>query len=187
MLRTPPQKEKFKHSTPRTRNRIFARYDSSQPVRGIAYREGVDKDHVYGVIKRWNFDDPGVSRTGRGRPRSLDERDTRRMLRCVAIDPFMSISQILRDCGFECSESTVRRHLIRNGIMHRLAATRPFLTEEHAAERLAWALEHQDKPLEYWRRVLFTDESTIDRGAGPARKWVFRPRGLKLVPFRDHV
>lgn len=62
--------------------------------------------------------------------------------------------------------ATLRNYLKEEGIMHTLAAIRPFLSEEYAAIHYAWALKHCDKDCNFWRTVLFTNESTIKYGAG---------------------
>ena len=59
--------------------------------------------------------------------------------------------------------------------MYVQAARRPFLTEEAAENRLEWAMQHRDLPLAFWRRVLFTDESAVERSDGQKVSWVFRP------------
>ena len=50
--------------------------------------------------------------------------------------------------------------------MHRKAAQRPFIEEEHAEARLRFGVRHLSHGLDYWKRVLFTDESTIERADG---------------------
>ena len=61
--------------------------------------------------------------------------------------------------------------------MHFQAARRPYLTEEAAENRFEWAMQHRDLPLAFWRRVLFTDESTVERSDGQKVSSVFRPYG----------
>lgn len=46
------------------------------------------------------------------------------------------------------------------GIRWRVAAKKTFLTEAHRQARLQWAYEHQATPVEEWRSVVFTDESS---------------------------
>ena len=58
--------------------------------------------------------------------------------------------------------------------MHVQAARRPYLTEEAAENRFEWAMQHRDFPLAFWRRVLFTDKSTMQGSGGPNVSWVFR-------------
>jgi transposase len=175
-------KPKGIHSTPRRRSRIYGRYVSGVTAKAVAVHEDVEPAHVYGVVRRYLFQDYGISRPGRGRPLALSERDKRAILREVNADPFISIQEIRRTCVPHVSRTTITRHLIKWGIKHRLAATRPFLTEQAAARRLEWAREHRDKPLAFWRRVCFSDETTTERGRGRERRWVFLPRGEFWTP-----
>ncbi|KAG5950513.1 hypothetical protein E4U58_001596 [Claviceps cyperi] len=62
--------------------------------------------------------------------------------------------------------------------MHRKAAQRPFLTEEHAQLRLQFALKCRDKPLAWFRRVLWTDECAVARGDRQIQAWVWRLCGI---------
>ncbi|KAK4138125.1 hypothetical protein BT67DRAFT_437477 [Trichocladium antarcticum] len=78
---SPVKKAQNKHSTPRKRNRIFARYESGVPASEVAKKEGVSKAHVRGVVKRFPYQDYGVSKLGRRRLTKLDDRDKRRILR----------------------------------------------------------------------------------------------------------
>ena len=55
-----------------------------------------------------------------------------------------------------------------------IAAKRPVLTEKVAALRLAWCLERKDWTYDDWKTVVFSDESSVERGAGARRLWCFR-------------
>ena len=88
---SPFKKAKFKHSTPRRKNRIQGRWSSGQTGPEIADIEGVEVDHVYRVVKRFTVQDFRVSRPGCGRPSKLDSRDRRYILQAVKRDLFASI------------------------------------------------------------------------------------------------
>ncbi|ETS77574.1 hypothetical protein PFICI_11448 [Pestalotiopsis fici W106-1] len=179
MARTPKKDPKrFRtHSTPRLRNRVWVRFECGMPAAEIAEKEGILESLVYGIRKRFRAQDWGVSRPGRGRRGILSDRDKRHLMVAVGRDPFISIPILRRDVVPHVSVPTVRRFLRNAGIMHRRAARRPFLTKEHARKRLQWARAMQDKSVEYWKNVLFTDESSVQRGQGQHQKWVFRPLG----------
>ncbi|KAK4133714.1 hypothetical protein BT67DRAFT_442631 [Trichocladium antarcticum] len=72
---SPVKKAQNKHSTPRKRNRIFARYESGVLASEVAKKEGVSEAYDY-----------SVSKPGRGRPTKLDDRDKRRILRKILGD-----------------------------------------------------------------------------------------------------
>ncbi|KAK4129875.1 hypothetical protein BT67DRAFT_446252, partial [Trichocladium antarcticum] len=78
---SPVKKAQNKHSTPRKRNRIFARYKSGVLASEVAKKEGVSKAYVRSVVKRFPYQDYSVSKPGRGRLTKLDDCDKRRILR----------------------------------------------------------------------------------------------------------
>ena len=60
------------------------------------------------------------------------------------------------------------------GIKNWIAKKRPFLTEEHAKIRLAWAKARVDWTKEEWSKYIWSDECSAERGKGKRREWVFR-------------
>ena len=180
MVKTPPrtgQKPPNLHSTPRRRSRIVGLYYGGKTARQVGEIEGVTARHVEGVVQRYPQQDGGVSQTGRGRHPLLDQRDKRHVLRYVHQDPFVSVLRLKIGCGIITSTTTLRRKLQDWGMMHRRALQRPFLTKTHAQKRLTWALKYKDHGLDFWRRVVFSDESSVARGCGQRLAWVFRPEG----------
>jgi len=56
--------------------------------------------------------------------------------------------------------STVNRRLIEAGLKSQIAAVKDILTDEHRAGRLAFARPYVNHPIDFWRRVIFTDEKS---------------------------
>ena len=56
------------------------------------------------------------------------------------------------------SVRTVRSVLIKNNLNGRVAARKPYLT---AAHKLHWAKAHKDWKEEEWRRVILSDETSV--------------------------
>ncbi|KAK4140597.1 uncharacterized protein C8A04DRAFT_31851 [Dichotomopilus funicola] len=112
----PRQKAKFKHSTPRKRNRIFAYYSAGISAKAIAVKEDVLESHVRGVIRRFSAQDFGVSRPSRGRPQKLTERDQRVILREVAKDPLIPLETLRKLTVPHVSRGCLRSFLTKQGI-----------------------------------------------------------------------
>ena len=51
---------------------------------------------------------------------------------------------------------------------------RPLLRKRHRAARLYWAIAHKDWTLEGWKRVVWSDESKINRLGSDGRKWLWK-------------
>lgn len=56
--------------------------------------------------------------------------------------------------------STINRRLIEAGIKSNIAAVKDILTDDHRAGRLAFARRYVNQPIDFWRRVIFTDEKS---------------------------
>jgi hypothetical protein len=50
----------------------------------------------------------------------------------------------------------------------------PELKSEHAAKRLAWAMEYEHFTPQDWARVKWSDECMVERGNGIRPIWTFR-------------
>jgi hypothetical protein len=57
---------------------------------------------------------------------------------------------------------------------------RPLLTKRHRRERLDFALSHQDWTVEDWKKVVWSDETKINRLGSDGRKWVWKKAGEGL-------
>ena len=47
---------------------------------------------------------------------------------------------------------------------------RPFLSEKHRKQRMDFALAHQDWTVENWKKVVWSDETKINRMGSDGRK-----------------
>jgi hypothetical protein len=57
---------------------------------------------------------------------------------------------------------------------------RPLLTLRHKKARLDFAISHQDWTVEDWKKVVWSDETKINRLGSDGRKWVWKKAGEEL-------
>jgi transposase len=57
---------------------------------------------------------------------------------------------------------------------------RPMLTKKARKERMDFALSHQDWTVEDWKKVVWSDETKINRLGSDGRKWVWKKPGEAL-------
>jgi len=132
---SPIKKAKFKHSTPRKRNRIVARYNSSLTAKAVAHHEGVSEMHVRGVIKHFQSQDYGISKPNRNQPPKLSKRNKRLILHKVTINPFIQIETLQRRYYGHVGKTCLTTYLKKQNISHTLATTHPFLNVKHTTNR----------------------------------------------------
>ena len=76
-------------------------------------------------------------------------------------DPLTNAVAIKEELNLEVTAQTVRNRLHKAGIHHRSPAIKQKLEERHRAARLEFARQYVDVGLDFWGRVIFTDEKTF--------------------------
>jgi len=74
----------------------------------------------------------------------------------------------------------VHRGLKEAGLKAVVKKKRPLLSKRHRKERLDWAVAHQHWTVEDWKKVVWSDETKINRLGSDGRKWVWKKPGEGL-------
>jgi DDE superfamily endonuclease/Transposase len=74
---------------------------------------------------------------------------------------------------------TVHRHLKAAGMKAVTKKKMPFLSQRHCQARMDFALAHKDWTLEDWKRVVWSDETKINRLGSDGKKWAWKKAGEK--------
>lgn len=138
--------------------------------------------YVIGKYKQYN----SVENKARsGRPKILSNRDERQILSEVAKNPRISARtlaiHIESSSGKIVCAETVRKVLRKSNYHGRVARKKPFISEANRAKRVQYANSFKDKPLEFWRKVLFTDESKFNVFGSDGRQIVWRKPRTELL------
>jgi Transposase/DDE superfamily endonuclease len=78
------------------------------------------------------------------------------------------------------SVETTRRYLKKAGMKAVVKKKKPLLTARHKKERMDFALAHKDWTVEDWKRVVWSDETKINRLGSDGRKWAWKKEGEGL-------
>ena len=80
---------------------------------------------------------------------------------------FKSSRQIASDInesfGLEISNRLVRRILNEANLFGRISRKKPLRSKINVSKRLAFARTHKDDPINFWKNVLWSDETKINR------------------------
>ncbi|KAJ8475368.1 hypothetical protein ONZ51_g6604 [Trametes cubensis] len=127
---------------------------------------------------------PGVQKSKGGRPPLLSPTHVRRATRLVETGQADTATQVhaaLKDTFLGCvSVQTIRRALKVSGMRAVTKKKRPQLTKRHRDKRYAFALSKKDWTVEDWKRVVWSDETKINRIGSDGRKWVWKKKGEGL-------
>jgi hypothetical protein len=99
--------------------------------------------------------------------RKTTEREDRYIERALKQNNLLPLRDITNIIGLPISENTVRRRRSEAGLGSYIAAEKPGLRAENVAKRLEWALKYKDWTVEDWKRIIWSDESSIWIGVNP--------------------
>jgi transposase len=117
-----------------------------------------------------------------GRKSIIDNRFERRIIREIKADSSMRrmtknllATEISHRTQVPMSARTLMRAFKRKKIKSYIARRKPMISEKNRIKRLKWARTYKNWTKKDWRRVLWTDESTISTdSSGKIRVWCHR-------------
>jgi transposase len=115
-----------------------------------------------------------------GRPPTINDEHINQMINWITghydrrILPLKTIAR--EACGVNASYSALSRAWKKWGYYYHTPDSKPFLSTAQKLARYTFAIKHWDRPVEYWRRGIYTDE-TIVRTNLRRRLKVLRKRG----------
>jgi transposase len=150
-------------------------------LRTIAAIVGCSKSAVWNIVRK--FRDSGASEAQKkktlrpGRSSLLTPSDRSNLKKLVTNgNRHLNLTQITNLFNVrnkkKISTSTVRRALHKANLNSCVAVPKPLISPENAKKRLDWSLEHRNWSLENFKRVIWSDETTIRLFQGsPGRVW----------------
>jgi transposase len=147
----------------------------------IQSKTGLGKSTI-GRIKK-TVDEDKENNKG-GRPSKLSTRDKQAIIRQIttgkldnAVQATHYINNILSS---PVTPQTVRNALKENNLRSVVKQKRPLLKKVHHQNRLKFAQNHANWTVEDWKRVLWSDETKINRIGSDGRVYTWKKRGEGL-------
>jgi transposase len=168
------------------RNNIIRLLEDGLSSREIATLVGLHRSTIDSIRKQVMPDAP---KPASGRPAKLSARDRRNLARLVTsgkADTAVQLQKELRStAGIHVSAQTVRNALKGEGLKAAVKRKKPLLLPRHIKQRYEFALKYQYWTEEDWCRVIFSDETKINRLGSDGRKWVWKTPGSRIT--QQHV
>ena len=151
-------------------------------ARQISSRTGVCKSTVAKFIKESH---PDKENSCGGRPSKLISTDKRAIIQHITTGKADNAVQVTHYINSTIT-TTVSSQTVRNVLKaaHLKAVTKkkkPLLTIQHRQRRLAFALAHQNWTIEDWKRVIWSDETKINRIGSDGKVYVWKKKGDGLI------
>jgi transposase len=163
------------------RNKIIQRHKEGQGYRKISKEMDLPLNTVGNIIRKYKKFGDGITNIPRtGRPRKLNESNSRWISRKVQKDPFITRSEIqtdLKGAGIDVSKDTISRALNRTGLISRSPRKVPLLKRQHVKARLKFVETYEEKRREFWEKVIWSDETKIELFGRNTATRVWRKNG----------
>lgn len=121
-----------------------------------------------------------------GRPKKLSRRDVSFILKEVDNNPKVHATKLAQEVALRSNvivhPRTVSRTLNNAGFNSRTPRKKPLISEKNRKLRLEFAEMYKDKGLDFWKQVLFTDESKYNIFGSDGRAKVWRKANTALDP-----
>jgi transposase len=126
--------------------------------------------------------DTNVSISRAGRPSITSARVKGTVVGYARCYPKSTYRQMRADLEISLSDSTIKRILLPYHLRKWQCKKRPELGPEVVNLRYQWALLRKDWSVKDWALIIFSDESSVERGNGGQREWAWRTATQKWNP-----
>lgn len=161
------------------RSAILTKFNAGTKVQDIANEYQVSRQTIYYQINKFKKNNTlrNLKRTGPKRKTTLiDDRVLlREFKKNVFLKPRQAAELFNATAKTPISERTIRRRLKDAKFQTFRCKDVPYITKINKQKRLAFAKEHLNKPKEFWRRVLWTDESSFEYNSSKTKFFVKLP------------
>lgn len=114
----------------------------------------------------------------------LTRRHCSFLRRQIRIDPSVSgvtlAASLAQNFGIHVTPQTVRNYVKKIGYKSRYAVRKPFVSLINKQKRIAFAKKYQNKDSNFWKRVIFTDESKFNIKSSDGRVKIWREKNTSL-------
>lgn len=155
---------------------------------GLSEREVAKKVNIsnFSVNKIRNETSLVIPKSKGGRISKLSTRDKLFCVRQVTKNKkkgAMEVQKALKnDLQIDVSTSTARRALKISGITTIVKPKKPLLSQKNVKERLHWAKVHKYWTIDDWKRVIWSDETKINRFGSDGMHFAWKREGDSLQP-----
>lgn len=166
-----------------TKDRIKIELEKGLSYRKVAEVCGVSKSTVHRIAKNIEEDLPKCKA---GAPSKLTDYDKRKIVRLITSDQCDTAAKVnkelQKDGTINVCTRTIQNALRSSGLRAAPKVKKPLLSKRHIKARLDFAKRHQHWTIDDWNRVIWSDETKINRLGSDGRKWCWKKAGEGLKP-----
>ena len=167
------------------KTKIVQHHGLGEGYKKLSQRFQLSVSTVRNIVRKWKTTGTVQVKARSGRPRKISDKQRRRMVRTVKVNPQSSSKDLqhhLAADGVTVHRSTIQRTLHKEMLYGRVMHKKPFLRTRHKQSRLRYAKAHLDKPASFWNEVLWTDETKVELFGHNKGRYAWRK---KNTAFQD--
>ncbi|KAG8813429.1 hypothetical protein FRC17_001580 [Serendipita sp. 399] len=127
---------------------------------------------------------PDITKSSGGCPQKLSQANVQHAICLISsrkADNAIEVTRSLRDItNTPLSAQTTHCYLKSAGMKAVVKKKKPLLSKKHRKACLDYALAHRDWTMEDWKKVVWSDETKINRLGSDGKKWVWKKAGEGL-------
>lgn len=178
---------KNKSCSEETRKIIIRLQEGGNSYGDISKMLKVSKKMVYNAVQHYKKYKTTCNIPRSRKPRITTKKEDMLIIRESKKFPHKSANEI-RDAVFGKSESkpsvdTVKRRLREGGLFGRISRKKPLLSKVNRKKRLEFAKKYIVWTAEDWKKVLFSDETKVNRVSPDGKSYVRRPKNKPFDPM----
>ena len=167
--------------SPAQKHTILTMLDAGQSTRSISTATGV---HSSTISRLRSKERSELQKSTGGHPKKLSPSNIRHAVHLLSTQKAENAVQVTKTLtniiNQPLSPSTVRPKLKQAGLKAVVKTKRPLLSAKHRKARLDFAHAHKDWTLDDWKRVVWSDETKINRLGSDGCKWAWKKPGEGL-------
>jgi transposase len=115
-----------------------------------------------------------------GRPSILTNEEKDKLISVTTKEQHKPLHEIINKAGLICSLTTARRVLKKVKLHSCVAAKKPYISEKNIEARIKWCNEHKNKTIGEWKKIIFSDEASVEIGKKSRQIRVWRYPGERF-------
>jgi hypothetical protein len=163
-------------------DKVLSLLSSGLSTRAVASQTGVSKSKVALIHKEMG---PNKENVPAGHPSKLSPTDKRAISIQINTGKAENAVQVTQNINTILPQpvcvQTIRNALKQDDFVAVVKKKKPYLSKAHRKARLAFALKYKEWTIEDWKRVIWSDETKINRFGSDGKKYVWKKRGQPLL------
>ena len=157
------------------RIKILKMRSNNITLKEIEKKTGRGRKTIIRLTKLFNQTGSVVDTIQKRSPRTISNKLRKNVLNMMKKRKHLSIrktAKIFNSKAKTISKSSIHNILKQAGMKYKSPQKKPFLNESHKQKRLNFASNYKNKKMDFWKRIIWTDESCFEESGNIKKIWL---------------